>query len=387
MKIFSPSHPIWLAGFRPFFTLAIILGLFLPILWALIFSGILALSPEINPLQWHAHEMLYGFGGAVLIGFLLTASKNWVHIRGIHGLPLMGLTALWLVERVAFYFLSSNHSILRYLFLSAFISTSAAYIFTTLILNRSKDTFKDNYFFYILLGIIIVAKNLLLSESYYQQGVAMSVGIFRLAFVVMFERTITQFMKNTEGITLLRNPALDFAIKASVLISIFQSFLPEPFAGITLAIAGGLLFVRWLLWQPTKGFRKFGNGTMYLGYFGLILHFALETLKVLGFQVGIGTISLHTFTFLCMGVVIPSMLVRISQGHTGRKPEFLPLDKIAISLILLSAFSRLILPTLVPEKYTVWIIISGVLWFLAFALLGYRLIPFLLKPRVDGKVH
>jgi uncharacterized protein involved in response to NO len=29
--------------------------------------------------------MFFGFGWAVLGGFLLTASKNWVKIRGYHG--------------------------------------------------------------------------------------------------------------------------------------------------------------------------------------------------------------------------------------------------------------------------------------------------------------
>jgi uncharacterized protein involved in response to NO len=38
-KIYLPTHPLWLVGFRPFFTLAILLGWSLPVLWALIHSG------------------------------------------------------------------------------------------------------------------------------------------------------------------------------------------------------------------------------------------------------------------------------------------------------------------------------------------------------------
>jgi uncharacterized protein involved in response to NO len=387
MKLFSPSHPVWLAGFRPFFSLAIVFAIVLPTTWALVFSGAISLSSNINPIQWHAHEMIFGFGGAVLIGFLLTASKNWVNIRGIHGLPLMGLVSLWIVERLFFYLSPVDNFIIKHLILSLFISASAIYIITTLFLNRKKDSFKDNYFFYLLLIFIILAKNFLISESYYDYGITMSIGLFRLAFAVMFERTITQFMKNTEGLSLVRIPWLDLSIKILILLSIFQSFLPDKLAILFLSLSGLLLFVRWLLWRPDIGFKKFSNATMYMGYLGLILHFILEAFKLSGQQWGIGSLSLHTFTFLCMGIIIPSMLIRISQGHTGRKPIFLNLDMLAIFLIFLSAFFRLLIPFLYPEHYVSLILFAGILWSLAFSLLAYRLIPFLLQARIDGKVH
>ena len=61
-------------------------------LWALIFSGGLAPpAGRFSPVQWHAHEMFFGFGWAVLGGFLLTATKNWVQVRGYHGTALVGL--------------------------------------------------------------------------------------------------------------------------------------------------------------------------------------------------------------------------------------------------------------------------------------------------------
>jgi hypothetical protein len=33
--------------------------------------------------------MFFGFGWAVLGGFLLTSTKNWVGVRGYHGTPLI----------------------------------------------------------------------------------------------------------------------------------------------------------------------------------------------------------------------------------------------------------------------------------------------------------
>jgi len=70
-------------------------------LWALIFSGVLpAPAGRFSPVQWHAHEMFFGFGWAVLGGFLLTATKNWVQVRGYHGTALVGLALAWCVERI-----------------------------------------------------------------------------------------------------------------------------------------------------------------------------------------------------------------------------------------------------------------------------------------------
>ena len=65
------DKPLWLVGFRPFFALACLSGLTLPVLWALLFSGTLAApaapTAPFSPTQWHAHEMFFGFGWAVLL--------------------------------------------------------------------------------------------------------------------------------------------------------------------------------------------------------------------------------------------------------------------------------------------------------------------------------
>lgn len=386
LNVLSPQHPFWLAGFRPFFTFAMLLGILMPALWGFVFSGKLVLLADMNPLQWHAHEMLFGFAGSVLIGFLLTASKNWVKVRGIHGAGLMVLVALWIFERIFIYYTHEFGPLLKHLGLSIFFTASGLYIITTLIRHRKNDSFNDNYFLIILLSLILLAKNLLLSEAYQQYGVNMTVGLFRLAFVVMFERTITQFMKNTEDLILYRNKFLDFFIKASVLLSVFSSLFPQLIAAGVLTVAGLLLLLRWILWRPDAGFKKFGNATMYFGYFGLILHFifaALQTLEIWSS----GTIALHLFTILCLGIVVPSMLIRISQGHTGRIPQFVYSDKIAIYLIFASAVFRLLAPLINSSGYTMWILIAGLLWSAAYLILSFRLIPFLFQARIDGKEH
>ena len=59
------------------------------------------LPTRFPPSIWHAHEMAFGFGGAVVAGFLLTAIPNWTGRMPLQGVPLAGLAALWLLGRIA----------------------------------------------------------------------------------------------------------------------------------------------------------------------------------------------------------------------------------------------------------------------------------------------
>jgi uncharacterized protein involved in response to NO len=95
----------------------------------------------------------------------------------------------------------------------------------------------------------------------------------------------------------------------------------------------------------------------------------------------------HLFSFGAMGLIVPAMITRISKGHTGRKAAFDALDKAVLWLMLAALAVRVLLPQLLPERYPLWIHLSATLWLAAFALLGWRVIPWLLQPRVDGKEH
>ncbi len=409
------SHPVFGAGFRPFFSLAFVSGIIFPVIWAWQFlhqssffislvqtndipnaSPFFVLNESIlAPQIWHAHEMLYGFGWAVLGGFLLTASKNWVHIRGIFGGPLVFLSATWILERIYIFFgknipFLTENSILNWIFFNVFLIGIGIYILTTLIVHRKNDTFKDNFFFIIAIPLFMYAKNLFLSWDSYSVGVNLTIGLFRLAFAVMFERTITQFMKNAFGIDLIRNSFLDYSIKFLILLLALQSLFPfkiasELWALIYLATCGLLLF-RWLMWKPLKGLSNFGISLMYIGYLGMVIHLAVNGIQMLGFlKTFIGAWSIHAFTFICMGTVIPGMMIRISQGHTGRKFQFTKSDKLGFAFMALATLFRLVFSQFMFLDYNFWIFLSGICWAIAFAIIGLRVVGFMWKPRQDGK--
>lgn len=382
------SHPLWLVGFRPFFSLACLAGLSLPMVWALMFSGTLA-APDgrFSGLQWHAHEMFFGFGWAVLGGFLLTATKNWVQIRGYHGAALMWLVAAWLFERVGMAFGGHWPPALFWFSAIVFLGSIVVMLVWTLVRFRAQDSFADNYFFLIILPAFLVAKFLLLDPAYFRDGVAVAIGLFRVAFLVMLERTVTQFMRGTFQAEILRHPLLDNPIKLFALSLVGVSAMPQAMAGSILIVLAFLLTARLALWKPHLAMRRLELAVMYLGYAAIVMHLLLEAYALYATPAWVGSLSVHVFTFGVMGLIIPAMLVRISKGHTGRKVGFDAGDRLVLWIMIAAFGVRILLPQLAPADYIGWIHLSAAAWFACFGILGWRYIPYLLAPRVDGKEH
>jgi putative transposase len=68
--------PVFLSyGFRPFFLFGAIYGGLGILAWLPMFNGELELGTAFSPVDWHVHEMLYGYLPAVVTGFLLTSEQ------------------------------------------------------------------------------------------------------------------------------------------------------------------------------------------------------------------------------------------------------------------------------------------------------------------------
>ncbi|MBE2259488.1 MAG: NnrS family protein [Candidatus Accumulibacter sp.] len=382
------KQALWLVGFRPFFALACLSGLALPVLWALLFAGTLAPpTAPFSPSQWHAHEMFFGFGWAVMGGFLLTATKNWVKIRGYHGVALIVLVGAWLLERAGMWFAGELPPVLFRVASNLFLASIVAMLLWSLVRHRQSDSFRDNYFFLIILPLFLVAKNLLLSEPHFHAGAAMSMALFRVAFLVMLERTLTQFMRNAMHAEILRHAVLDTAIKLLALLLVFVSPLSTSLSawiGLLLAL---LLLGRFAFWKPQLAMRRLDIGIMYLGYLAIVAQLLLQFLDHLAQPAWIGSVPMHVFTFGAMGLIIPAMLIRIVNGHTGRKVVFDRLDKTVLWIMIAGFVIRIVVPQIDPANYLQWIRLAAACWFACFAILAWRYIPYLVQPRVDGKEH
>jgi uncharacterized protein involved in response to NO len=383
------EHPLWLVGFRPFFALACLSGLSLPVVWALMFSGALTMpAAGFSSVQWHAHEMFFGFGWAVLGGFLLTSTKNWVRVRGYRGGALMFLAAAWLFERIGMWFGGDWPLLLFRLSNNLFLGAMVMMIVWTLVRYRDDDAYRrDNLFFLVILPLFLVAKALLLSAHDFQTGWVMALGLFRVAFLVMFERTLTQFMKSIFKVDILREPRLDTAIKLLAVALVFAGFMPSPLALGAEALLAALLLLRFAGWKPQLAFTRLDIGVMYAGYLAIVAQLLLDAAALAGYAGWVGSTPVHVFTFGVMGLVVPAMIMRISKGHTGRKVVFERTDKAVLHAMMLGFVLRIVAPQLYPAAYLQWIELAAACWFVAFATLAWRYIPWLLQPRADGKEH
>ncbi|MEI7613114.1 MAG: NnrS family protein [Betaproteobacteria bacterium] len=383
------EQPLWLVGFRPFFVVACVAGMLLPVIWAMMFSGQLA-SPVMpfSMIQWHAHEMLYGFGWAVLGGFMLTSTKNWVKIRGYHGSFLILLVFLWLIERGGMWFSGRLPSLVFAASNNLFLVTIVAMLLWTLLRHRAEDSFRtENWAFLIILPAFLVAKQLLLSEYYFAAGSSMAIGLFRMAFIVMLERTLGQFMKNAFQVSILRHALLDRSIKLLALVFVMESFLPRMLAASVALLLAMLLLLRLVFWKPMLAMRRLDLGIMYLGCMAIIAQLVIEFINAVVSISWVGSVSVHVFTFGAMGLIIPAMLIRICNGHTGRKVVFGVLDKLVLWIMMAAFLARVVLPQFFPADYLLWIDLAAVFWLTGFGLLAWRYIPFLMAARVDGKEH
>ena len=381
------TRPLWLVGFRPFFALGCMAGAGLPLIWVLMFSGsvVAPAALAVPAMQWHAHEMFFGFGWAVLGGFLLTSTKNWVGVRGYHGGTLMFLATAWLFERAGMAFGGGWPRLLFLVSNNLFLAAIVTLLMRTLIRHREQDSYRDNAFFLLALPLFLPAKFLLLEN--FAAGTGMTLALFRLAFLIMLERTLTQFMKSAFQLALPRIAPLDHAIKGLALLLVFGHLLPPALATAATLLLAALLAARWLLWQPQIALRRLDIGIMYIGYLAIIAQLLIDILAGPGGYAAVGTVAVHVFTIGVMGLITPAMIVRICRGHTGRKVAFDAQDKAVLWLMLAGFFLRVGAPQLMPAAYLPLTGLAAGCWLVCFGMLGWRYIPWLMLPRVDGKEH
>ena len=145
----SNSH-LFNISFRPFFILAALIAFINPLVWVLSYLGHLPLPLNlVDPLFWHGHEMLFGFSGALIAGFILTASANWTSSEPYQGNTLMVLSALWVLERVSYFLPLNLH--LQFILLNLFFPFLLFLLFLKL-----RNFPKQKYVFIpILLGLTL----------------------------------------------------------------------------------------------------------------------------------------------------------------------------------------------------------------------------------------
>jgi uncharacterized protein involved in response to NO len=371
-------------GFRPFYLLAGAFAAVSILPWIAQFAGWFhfALFPDA---LWHAHEMIFGYAFAVIVGFLFTAVGNWTSQRTPSGATLAAIAVLWLAARVL--------ALTRWPLIAATADTAFAISAAWGIANplyRSGN--RRNYFFVALvlgmgaanLAFYLAAQGII--DLPLRRLVQTGLDIVMLVIAIMGGRVIPMFTANAVlGAKPSRRKPVEAVALASVLALLGADALGVP-AAVIAFIAGVAALAhaaRLILWQPWLTLRRPIVWILHASYAWMVVHLALRSLA--SFDLISPSLASHALTVGAIGGLTVGMMTRTARGHTGRPLTASAVETAAYVLVQLAAVVRVFLPLVDPQAYAPAIVASSALWSLAFLLFTVKFWPILVRTRIDGR--
>ena len=357
-------------GFRPFFLGAAVWAALAIVLWLPQYFGHLKLPTASAPLDWHIHEMIYGYVAATVAGFLLTAIPNWTGRLPVNGYPLAALFALWLLGRIAI-----AGSAICGLLLAAVVDVAFLLIFAAVALGEIVAGRNwRNLRVLIVLGVLI-AGNIVFHAEVIRSGSAdygIRIGIAALVGLIMLVggRIVPSFTRNW----LVRNnpgrlpqPFSRFdgaTIGASALALICWIALPQFIvSGILLIIAGLLQTARHVRWAGDRTLTDRLVLVLHVAYAFVPLGFFLMGAAIIWPAIFPTSAGLHAWMAGAVGLMTLAVMTRASLGHTGQElVASLPTQLIYL-FAFIAALARIIAAF---EPSRALLHIAGAAWILAF---------------------
>jgi uncharacterized protein involved in response to NO len=377
------TSALWALGFRPFYLLAGIFAALSVPLWAARFAGWLGEWVYFSESAWHAHEMIFGYAFAVMVGFLFTAVRNWTGRPTPTGGTLAAIALAWVAARVLVF---TPWTELAAFADAAFALAAAAGIAVPLIASGNRR----NLFFVVLLVALgalnlcfYLAKDDVLDVPV---GLGLEIALDLILFVmaVIGGRVIPMFTASA-GADPRRAPWLDRAALAAVLLLVLADAIEAPEAVMALLAAAAALLhgARLALWRPWRTLGRPLLWILHASYAWIVIHLALRAFGEMGWIMP--SLATHALTVGAIGGMTLGMMTRTARGHTGRALEAGGGETAAYVLIQLAALVRVFGPMFLPALYLDAIIVSGALWSLAFLVFVVVYWPVLTRPRVDGR--
>ncbi|HET7396566.1 MAG TPA: NnrS family protein [Gammaproteobacteria bacterium] len=323
-------------------------------------------TSSLPALLWHGHEMLFGFAGALIAGFLLTAVGNWTGQATTTPASLILLFCVWLAARLAF-------------LLPGLIPFGAAAIvdcafFPLLAFSLARPILRSRN--YRNLFVIPLLSAFALADILFCLGVAQLITLspYRVLFwvidllaVLMLTiggRVIPFFTsRRFPGLAVWRKPWLERSVNGgAAILVVMDIILPDSFAfGILSLVVAVLALIRLSGWQSWHVGREPMLWVLHLGYLWLIAGLTLRGIALLGGPLREIT-ALHAITAGALGSLAIGMMLRVAQGHTGRILKANPAMICAFGLVSIAALLRVTdLPGLLS--------LAGLLWAAAFGIL------------------
>lgn len=375
-------------GFRPFFLLA---GLWSAIGLTLWIGALLwgwGLPVYYTPMIWHAHEMLFGFAAAVVIGFLLTAARNWTGLETLKGAPLALLAGLWVAGR-ATPFLALPPLAIAIVEL-AFLPAAALAIAIPIVQARQRHNLVFAPLLLALFGadLLVHLDRLGVTTSTATTGLDLAVWLLVFLMALMGGRVIPFFIERGLGLTdpIPARRGLAGASLAAIAATAAADLADAPAAATALAAFVSALALSWRLarWHRQGVWGNPMLWVLYVGYAWLAIGLVLTALSAV--NASAPQAGTHAFTAGALGTLTLGMMARVSLGHTGRQIAADGVLKAAFGLVSAAALVRVIGPlSLPPGAQMISLAVAAALWTGAFGLFFVRFLPILLTPRADGR--
>lgn len=368
------------AGFRPFFFCgAFFAGLAVPLWIALLYGFAAPENATLDPLYWHAHEMIFGYLGAIMGGFLLTAIPNWTGRLPVMGMRLVGLVALWLAGRVGIALLGGG-----LVSPSSALALDLAYPLALVATALREIAAGRNWRNLPVAGLIATfgAANLIFYLSFWTAldpmlGIRLALGVAAMLISLIGGRIVPSFTRNwlakEEGTPPFPAP-FGSADKAALLLTgisvIAWVIFPVTFvSGVLLSLAGLAQLVRLARWRGFRTTREPLVLILHVGYGWLVIALLGMGAAILAPQAIEARAALHALTAGAIGTMTVAVMTRATLGHTGRP---LTADRGTKTIYLLVSFGALLRVTApwLPLDYMQAVSLSGALWsagFLTFA--------------------
>lgn len=388
----NPRWVVFSYGFRPFFLLAGVYAGLGMLAWMWMLDTHASPLGALPAQLWHSHEMLFGFIGAAVAGFVLTAVPSWTGSRGFAGTPLVVLVLAWLAGRIAFAYFNSLPlpvvMLAEALYLPALIATIAP----SLVRSRNRNT--------VLLLVIAAlwVADLAFLYAIHSADVAgasaalrAGIDVILVLLTLIAGRVVPPFTANA-----LRKRGLEVSFRSGkivergVIIAMIAFLAADVFSAsrevvIAVSVVAAVLhFVRMSGWHSLKARHDPIVWVLHLAYLWIPIGLTLRALFLSG---GFAWAAYwqHALAAGAAATMILAIMTRASLGHTGREIKAASLTTVAYVSLLLAIAVRVFGPALLPFGYSRVVLLAGSLWVLTFLLFAVVYVPILVGRRVDGK--
>ncbi len=373
-------------GFRPFFLFGSIYAGGAILVWLAAYAGEVAIPTAFAPLDWHMHEMLYGFVLAVITGFLLTAVPNWTGRLPLQSRPLLALALLWVAGRVLVAVSGRTGWAL-----AAIVDCSFPFA-VTIVMGREIVKGKNwrNLPPLGLLLILFAGDAAFHLEAHFRgaaaYGARLGLAATIMLIVIIGGRVVPSFTRNwlvRENPGRLPAPAGRFdaaaVILAAAALAAWAAFPEHVATGVLLLLAGLVQAARLARWAGDRTFRDRLVFVLHVAYAFVPLGFLLGGAAALGFVPA--SAGVHAWAVGAIGMMTLAIMSRASLGHTGRALVASPRLQIVYGLIAIAAVTR-VAAALTPDRSMSLLMIAGLAWTAAFLGFAGAYWSILTRPRV-----